>query len=578
MRMQHYLDDLTEEEYLALYNADVELNYTAGNSTSGGINSWYTDMVISDVIDDLVDAGYSSTAANLLVYSGGLKIYTCMDPEIQALLDEIYTDDSYFPEHTSGMPAQSAMVITDPATGDILGVAGAKGRKKGNRVQNFATDTVRPAGSSIKPVSVYGPALENGVINYATVYDDTPVNYGKDNKSPWPHNLPNVFGGLTNINSAIERSVNTIAVKVLEDLTLEASFDFCKNILKMDSLIDILELSNGTRLTDMDYAALALGQMNYGITVRELVGAYTIFANKGIFNEAHSYTKVLDSDGNVLLSHDTAGEIVLSEENAAIMTKMLSNVVSNGTAKAITLRKTVNCAGKTGTTSNDYDRWYVGYTPYYIAGVWYGYEYPKSLSSLKSNPCVTLWDTVMTKLHQKYIDEAANGGEALKTFDMPETVIKATFCRDSGCLMTDACRADPRGSRAEVGYFASGTQPTTYCTTHVMVDYDTSTGAVASACCPSESIVRVGLIKVENRNFPIQMTISDAQYVYRPMSDTTEPCGWWGDPYFINEIPAGTYVGKTNSQTQYNQFCWKHFNFEAFKEGTITSWGHRRLR
>lgn len=567
---------ISEETMNELYDADIELNYTSNSSDGSNVNSWYTDMVINDVIDNLVELGYSSKAANILVFSGGLKIYTCMDPDIQAILDEVYTSDEYFPEHTSGMPAQSAMIVIDPKTGDILGVAGAKGEKKGNRIQNYATDTVRPAGSSIKPVTVYGPALEKGIITYASVYDDVPVNFGKENNSAWPHNLPNVYGGLTNINSAIERSVNTIAVKVLEDVTLKGSFEYAKYELGMDSLIELLELSNGTRLTDMDYAALALGQLNYGVTVREITAAYTAFANEGVFNKAKSYVKVVNADGDVILSNDDPGNIVMSEENAAIMTKMLQNVVSNGTAKSITLKKTVNCAGKTGTTSNDYDRWFIGYTPYAIGGVWYGYEYPKSLSSLKSNPCTALWDTVMTMIHEKYIEEANNGGEALKTFEMPDTVIKATYCKDSGKLMTDACRADPRGSRAETGYFALGTQPTEYCTTHVLVDYDTSTGSVASELCPHDSVEKVGLLEITDRSFPIQVTVTDAQYVYRPMGDNVEPGGWWGDPFFVNTL-GGTYCGTTNVERQYNQFCWQHYDFNAFKAGKITSWGRSLL-
>ena len=565
---------ISEEQMNENYDAEPVFNLTSTDDSTNNINSWYTDMVINDVIDDLVELGYTSQAANLLVYSGGLNIYTCMDPEVQAVLDEVYLNEEYFPEHTSGMPAQSSMIIIHPTTGDILGVAGAKGEKKGNRIQNFATDTVRPAGSSIKPVSVYGPALEMGLINYATVYDDTPVKF-RENNSPWPHNLPDVYNGLTNINSAVERSVNTVAIKVLEDLSPQVSFDFCRNKLGMESLLELVELSNGGTLTDIDLAPLALGQLTYGCTVREITAAYTAFANKGIFNYAKSYIKVTNAEGDVILSNEEPGNIVFSEENAVVMTKMLSNVVSNGTAKAITLRKTVDCAGKTGTTNNDYDRWYIGYTPYYIGGVWYGYEYPKTLSNLKSNPCVSIWDTVMTKLHQPMVDDASNGGEELKRFDESGNVITATYCKDSGLLMTDACRADPRGNRAETGYFAVGTQPNSYCTTHVMVEYCTETGAVASGCCPSDGIKLVGLIAVDNRSFPKQMTITDAQYVYRFLPENVEPGGWWGDPYFINAIPSGTFVGSSNAETQYNQFCWKHFDFYAFNRGEIDSHGNR---
>ncbi len=576
---------ITQEEYDAVIDEEIVLNYTVENSSSTAINSWYTDMVIEDVMNDLVEAGYTQQAASMLVYSGGLKIYTCMDKEVQDLLDDAYKDGmigesetDIFPAHTSGMPAQSSMIIIDPYTGDILGVAGKRGEKTGNRIQNYATQTVRPAGSSIKPVSVYAPALEAGLITYATVYDDTPYDFGTDNATAWPSNLPSRYDGLTNINSAISSSKNTIAVKVLNDLTLDYSFDFCKNYLQMDSLIDLLELSNGTKLTDKGLAALALGQQNYGVTVREITAAYGMFTNAGIFNEAKSYLRVEDASGKVILENDDIGTVVLSEENAAIMTKMLTNVVTSGTASKITLKSKVNCAGKTGTTSNDYDRWFIGYTPYYIGGVWYGYEYPKSLANLSSNPCITIWDSIMTELHQKYIDEAASGGEALKTFETPDTVVRARYCRDSGLLMTEACYADPRGasgSRAEWGYFAKGTEPKGYCTTHVMVRYDSVTGAVASDCCPSANIVNVGLLNIEDRNFPVQVTVTDAQYVWRSMADTTEPGGWWGDPFFVNQL-GGLFAGTTNVEKQYNQFCWEHFDFDAFKRGLITSWGKQR--
>lgn len=577
-------EKISQEEFDAVIDEEIVLNYTVDNSSSSSINSWYTDMVIEDVMNDLMDAGYTQQAASMLVYSGGLKIYTCMDKKVQDLLDDAYKDgligDSetdIFPAHTSGMPAQSSMIIIDPYTSDILGVAGKRGEKTGNRIQNYATQTVRPAGSSIKPVSVYAPALEAGLINYATVYDDTPYEF-KEGNAAWPHNLPDRYDGLTNINSAIETSKNTIAVKVLDDLTLDYSFDFCKNYLQMNSLIDLLELSNGTKLTDKGLAALALGQQNYGVTVREITAAYSMFTNAGIFNEAKSYLRVEDANGKTILENEDIGTVVLSEENAAIMTKMLTNVVSKGTASKVTLKKQVNCAGKTGTTSNDYDRWFIGYTPYYIGGVWYGYEYPKSLANLKSNPCITIWDEIMTELHSDYIAQAADGGEPLKTFETPDTVVSARYCRDSGLLMTEACYADPRGkagARAEWGWFAKGSEPKGYCTTHVMVRYDTTTGAVASDCCPSANIANVGLLRIEDRSFPVQVTVTDAQYVWRPMSDTTEPGGWWGDPFFVNEL-GGRFAGITNVEKQYNQFCWEHFDFNAFKRGELTAWGKRR--
>ena len=446
---------ITDEEYTENYDKDIELNIQRTSEVTN-INTWYTDMVIDDVIDDLVaEYGYTRQYASKLIYSGGLQIFTVMDPEVQSVLQEVFEGDEAFPKITSGVPAQSSMIVIHPTTGDILGVVGARGEKTGNRIQNYATHTLRSPGSSIKPLSVYAPALEAGLITYGQTVDDYPVRVLNEN--PWPSNLPVVYNGLTTVNSAIERSVNTVAVRVLNMISPLQSFNFCKNTLKMNSLIDSVETAGGNTYTDIGEAALALGQLTYGLTVREITAAYSIFANEGIYNDIRSYTKVLDNKGKVLLSKEfTTGTIAISEENAYVMTKMLQNVVNNGTGRSITLRQTIDVAGKTGTAGNDYDRWFIGYTPYYIGGVWYGYEYNKAINAA-GYPANDIWDAVMTKLHQKYIDEAAAGGEAVKRFEQPENVVKMTYCKDSGMLMGDACKLDPRGSRADVGYFVKGT-------------------------------------------------------------------------------------------------------------------------
>lgn len=556
---------ITEEEYNENYDKDIELNIQRTSDTTN-INSWYTDMVIDDVINDLVEEyGYTRQKASNLVYTSGLQIYTVMDPEVQSVLEEVYASNDAFPVTTSGVSAQSSMIVIHPTTGDVLGVVGARGTKTANRIQNYATHTLRSPGSSIKPLSVYAPALEAGLITYGSIIDDFPIRVY--NGGAWPANLPVVYNGLTTVNSAIERSVNTVAVRVLNKLTPQASYDFCKNTLKMNSLIDQAETSSGNVYSDIGEASLALGQLTYGLTVREITAAYSIFANAGIYNDVRTYTRVLDNKGRVLLSRELpTGTIAISEENAFVMTKMLQNVVNNGTGTSITLRHKIDVAGKTGTAGNDFDRWFIGFTPYYIGGVWYGYEYNKAINA-PGNPASNVWDTVMTKLHQKFIDEAEAGGEALRTFEQPANVVKVTYCKDSGMLMGDACRLDPRGSRADVGYFVRGTEPTQTCTTHVVVDYDTSTGGVAHAGCPSQYVKKVALIRVENRSFPFSVYVTDAQYVYRDLPETVEPGSTWNVPFFINTIPAGQSVGITNlwGGRQYNSFCYEHFDFAGFR-------------
>ncbi len=556
---------ITQEEFNGAYGVDVVLDINE-ELDDNEVNSWYVDMVIEDVICSLMEEKQCSrAAANLMIYTGGLQIYTAMDAEVQSYLEEYYENERNFYSSNADENPQSAMIIIDPKTGDILGVAGAVGEKSANRVQNFATDTVRPAGSVIKPLSVYAPALEAGVINWASVYDDVPVRFGNYNLDAsmgkivkpvaWPKNANGVYRGLTNINYALEHSINTVTVKVLEDIGLDASFDFLYDSLEMKSLILQKELQSGAVITDKDYASLALGQMNYGVTMREITAAYSIFANDGVYNYARSFLKVTDSLGNVILSNEYKGKAVISEENADLMTLMLKNVVKSGTAKDITLDSYVDCAGKTGTTQNNFDKWFVGYTPSFIGGVWYGYEYPKELGE---NICIEVWDEVMSGLHSRRENEDTK-------FDITSKLREYEFCRDSGMLVTDACESDPRGSRAEQGYFVVGTEPKKYCNCHVSVSYDVVSGGVCVADCPAENIKKVGLITV-NRSFPMQIYVTDAQYVWRNIGSSVLPETSPNLSFFNNLLSKNVYCGISRASQQFNRCCREHFNYFVWKE------------
>ncbi len=554
---------ITKEEYSANYGKSVTLS-VSDKYSSGEINSWYVDMVIEDIISDLMSKrGYSRAMASLVVYTGGIRIYTAMEPEIQGVVESYYEKSI-----ASEEGLQSSMMIIDPKNGDVLAVAGAIGKKTANRIQNFATQTLRPPGSVIKPLSVYAPALESGLVDYATVYDDVPVKFGnynldKNNGSiiqpvPWPKNSDNTYRGLTNINYAIEHSINTVTVRVLEDIGTDTAFDFLYNSLNMKSLISSGQDSEGRYITDRDVAAMALGQLNYGVTVREITAAYSALANNGIYNESRSYYKVTDSLGSIILENRYRGRAVLSEGNASVMTKMLENTVKNGTAKAITLDDKVACAGKTGTTQNNYDRWYIGYTPQYIGGVWYGYEYPKSLSG--KNLCIDIWDGVMTEIYKR------KGMPDKTEFDYADKLVKYEYCKDSGKLLSEACKKDPRGDRGEVGWFVKGTQPTEFCDCHVSVLYDSTVGGVALyGMCKYSDLGYVGMITV-SRSFPIQIYVTDAQYVYREIDRDTVPETSPTLPFFNNELKKNEYCGISNTDTQFNRLCRAHFSYLAWLE------------
>ncbi len=555
---------ISESEYNEAVASEVELVLSDSGSS---INLWYTDMVIDDVVSDLVaERGYTRDLASHMIYTGGLKIYTAMDRSVQELLEEYYADTKNFYSGDGtrdGAQLQSSMIIIDPYSGDILGVAGAVGSKQGNRVQNFATGTLRPAGSVIKPLSVYAPAIENGVVNYASVYDDVPVDFvgSEENPTAWPKNANGVYRGLTNINYAVEHSVNTVTVRVLDELGLTTSFDFLKNKLHMDSLIYQGKDSEGRPISDCDYAALALGQFNFGVSLCEITTAYSVFPSGGIYSHARSYYKVTDKDGNILLDNTYQGEEVISEDTASIMNKMLQNVTENGTATGITLKEKLDCAGKTGTTQNNYDRWYIGYTPYLLGGVWFGYDYPKETDSATKGICIKVWDEIMTKLHNKYL----SSGE-VKEFAMSENIVEAEYCVDSGKLISEACRRDARGDRSETGYFVRGSEPNELCTTHVLVEYDTSgEGGIADSGCSPLDCEYVGLIKVE-RSFPTQIYVTDAQYVYREVLSGIMPETNPNLPFFATVLGENEYTGISYGGWQYNRYCRAHLSLHGRRE------------
>jgi len=586
LREMYAQGKITLSEFESAYKKELVLYSGSQNSSdtetadeetsTRRIYNWYEDAAISEARDLLMKHyGYSSEVASMLVYTGGLKIVLAMDPEIQGTLEDYYANDSNFPSvDKSIIQPKSSFIVIHPETGDVLGLVGDRGRKTANRILNYATQTQRPPGSSVKPLSVYAPALEYGLITFGSAIDDTPANFGTETTSPdgrtiysrpdgYPNNYDKLYRSLTTVHWAIRHSLNTVSYKLLQKLTLSTSFDFVKNKLHIDSYIDSRELAGGTVISDMDYAALALGQMNYGLTLKEITAAYSIFANSGVYNTPKIVLKIIDWDGNVIIDNTTGSEIVISEQNSSIMTKMLEEVTHLGTAARLTLKDKVDVAGKTGTTSSDNDRWFIGYTPYYIAGCWFGYEMPKSLErfSASYSPALKVWDDVMTLLHNKYIDAAAAGGEPLKKFQLADGVVTAQYCKDSGKKPTEACYADPRAeSQIETGYFTLDTVPKEPCDVHRLVAYDAVSGGVATSGCPESNIKYVGMLNIY-RSFPVKnINVGDAQYVYREVPigaplTTSEKL-----PFYFASLPEGTNPGLSIAGAQYNRLCTAHYH------------------
>ena len=526
----------------------------------GAKNSWYTETVIEDVITDLSEKyGLSRTAASRMLYNGGLSIHTAMDAKMQAAVEEYYENIENFPTSKEGGRVGSAAVVIDPKSGRLLAVAGGTGEKKSDRIFNLATQMLRSPGSVIKPISVYAPALEKDLITWASVYDDVPVTFTKQGSgySLWPKNNPRVYAGLTTVNTALCRSTNTVAVRILEQLGVQTSFGYAKT-LGLDHLIERENGADGEILSDVALAPLALGAVTRGVSVREMTGAYGALACGGVYHETVSYTAVYDKDGKLLLSHDLTGESVFSEDTADIMTRLLQNVVSTGTATDITLQKTLPVAGKTGTSNANTDRWFIGYTPDLLCGVWCGYKDARDIGTYKKNPAVLVFDGLMTKIYAKNCAETLTLDKS-RAFARSGNVIRCLYCKDSGELPTSACSHDLRGHRLEYGYFKKGTEPTARCNTHILVDYDSVTGSVAAPHCPSENIIRIALVKNYGRAFPCEVTVTDAQYIYRHLPYGASPSMNENEPFFRGFYESGgSFIGISGGKHSHNSYCAEH--------------------
>ncbi len=447
MRAQGYISD---QEYEDAVKEELTYKRKATRSKEGNVYSYFTDMVITDVTNDLIaQKGYSEDYASALVKSGGLSIYSTIDRNVQKALDEVYEDSSSFPYITDsdGASVQSAMMVLNPTNGNILGVVGGRGKKTESLVLNRATQSARQPGSSIKPLSTYAPAMDAKLITPYSVVTDMPV-FELDG-SPWPKNENWRYDGQTTILDGVAKSTNTVAVQVLKKLTPDSAYDFMTEKLGFTTLKD----------ADRDYATMALGGLTNGVTVREMAQGYTALANYGKYSQAKSYVKVVDANGNVILSNeDEKAEQVFDHKRATpyYMNEVLTNAVENGTGKMAQLNG-IDVAGKTGTTTANKDRWFAGYTPYYVGVCWVGFDSSEGLPDLSENPALRAWTSVMQKLH---------ANKASKSFKQPKNFVEASYCVDSGLSPTEICKSDVRGGRVKTGYFFKRDVPEKECDIH----------------------------------------------------------------------------------------------------------------
>lgn len=455
-----YEKAIAEEIKLAKLEKEVDTTY-------------FADMVIKDVIQILQEKlGYTKEEANRKVFNGGLRIVSTIDTDMQNIVETAFSNDKLFPaskEDENGiLQPEAAAIIIDSKTGEIKAIMGGRSTKI-RRGLNRATQSLRQPGSSIKPLGVYAPALDNGY-TIGTVVDDAPVTFGNYS----PRNYDRSFRGLVTVREGIKSSLNVVAVKIVQDVGIERSAEYLQKFG-----LTTVELKDPKR-NDRNLPALALGGMTKGVKPIEMAAAYSVFPNKGVYIKPVSFTKVLDRHGNILIENKPEKQKVISEQVAYLMVNIMRNVVQGGTGGNAALPK-MPVAGKTGTTTDSKDAWFVGYTPYYTAAVWIGHDDPKPMNFTGGSYPARLWKAIMQEIHKDL---------PAKEFERPEGFVTVDICTESGKRPSELCQLDPRGATIRSEIFIKGTEPPvdSICDVHVIKDVCTESNSLASPNCPPSLI------------------------------------------------------------------------------------------
>lgn len=451
------------------------------HSASQYIYSWFVDAVIIDFASYLAEqdghvwSEMDKNARDIYldrIQKGGYHIYTTLDMAVQKQVDEIYNDPSNLPKPWKGtQQLQSAIVVIDNDTGDVVALSGGVGDKTDFLGYNRATQAKLQTGSSQKPISVYAPAFESGRVTPATVFKDLPVSYADGNN--WPKNDNRQYQYSRTVYQGIVSSINTISVRTLDAIGHEYGYSFAKYNFGEDSLVESYDTGWEIK-SDIGQAPLALGALTLGATVREMAGAYATFANNGVWREPRLYTKIYNSDGVLVVDNASDSRKILSDKTVNYMNYCLYNAANHGTGSAA-LFQGQSIAGKTGTTSNNRDRWFCGYTSHYTAAVWVGYDQPEQIHVSTANPAALLWRDVMQPIHKGLPKEGLFNGNVFRS---------VSVCLDSGKLATAACYNDARGINRVVNVNVyPGDEPQGTCDKHIQMEYCVTGGGVANQYC-----------------------------------------------------------------------------------------------
>lgn len=426
------LDMITGRDYLEAIETELIMDDSQKDDFEVPVNSYFVDTLIDNVITDLSEKyNCSKSLASTMLYNGGYKIYATVDSSVQSIMESVYNNvGKYFSQKATvkgqrGKSVQSAMTVMD-YEGHIIGIVGGVGKKTENRGLNRATDSPRQPGSTMKPLGAYTPALENGIITEMEYMVDSPLeSYYPDGKKG-PKEWYGYYAGRMTIQSALERSANTIPCKIIKEMGLDISYKFLTETLGFKHITD----------QDKNLASLALGGSVRGITTTESASAYAMFGNKGKIFKPVTYYKIERPNGEIELECDKKGKQVINPGTATIMNSMLQRVVygSQGTGKKISSYSKMKAYAKTGTSSECNDLWMVAGTPYYIGSVWYGFDMQEEVYNVYA--AADVWKAVMQQVH-KDLEH--------KEFELSDNVETKKYCRITGKLAGEKCKSTKDG-------------------------------------------------------------------------------------------------------------------------------------
>ncbi len=446
---------ISEKQYYEALEEELVFVEPNANSDSGGtgIQNWFTDMVIRDVTLDLADLyGIEEDEASDLLYNGGFEVYATVDMEMQNAVEAKFVDYTTFSDRVLTDPPEAAFICMD-YQGNIKAVVGSNREKVGSNVYNRADRALRSPGSCIKPITSYSYGIEKNLINWSSVFRNEPIitdmiDPETGAKRTWPYNYNSRsydYAGYFTFQ-ALQRSLNTIPAQLIEMETPAAVFEFLQNKYQITSL----------NAYDADMAPLSVGALTDGISLRELVAAYQPFGNAGIYCKPTSYTKVLDSNGKVILEHKYTPLQSLGKETSYVMNKLMQTVIEgpNGTGRAARLSVTP-LIGKTGTSQDWHDLSFVGCTPDYVSGIWYGYDVPKQIPTGTFYSSAQVWKNVFGEIADSM---------PVKSFPENNDVKELYYCTRTGLIASGTC---PTGA---VGYYKSDCIPETCPGNHAVTE------------------------------------------------------------------------------------------------------------